>query len=183
MAYRFYPFIGHSREASLQSLIEVHPDRPKHPFLDVLCLFKRKPVPSVDVSLLRKKLYLTQEEFAREYGLSLLSVRNWEQRRRSPQGPAKILLALIDKEPETTRQVIQSLATVSRWERTNLEDLRRRLDLNQREFARRYDLSLLSVRNWEQRRRRPQGPAKILLALIDKEPETIQRILDGITLA
>jgi hypothetical protein len=48
-------------------------------------------------------------------------------------------------------------------------------------FAREYRLSLLSVRNWEQRRRLPRGPAKTLLELIAKEPEAIGRIFDDIT--
>jgi putative transcriptional regulator len=56
-------------------------------------------VPEVDVSRVRAKLRLSQEDFAAAFGVSLGTVRNWEQGRRHPEGPARALLAVIDKAP------------------------------------------------------------------------------------
>jgi putative transcriptional regulator len=50
-------------------------------------------------------------------------------------------------------------------------DVRKRLGLTQQEFARRIDVSLETVRNWEQGRRRPTGAAKALLRILNKAPE------------
>jgi|HubBroStandDraft_1064217.scaffolds.fasta_scaffold131307_2 DNA-binding transcriptional regulator YiaG len=54
-------------------------------------------IPSVDVAEVRRRLKLSQAEFAAAFGLSLDSVKNWEQGHRSPEGPAKVLLAVIAK--------------------------------------------------------------------------------------
>ncbi len=53
-------------------------------------------VPLVDVKALRQRLGLTQQEFAQRFSFSVRSVQNWEQGRRSPEGPARILLTVID---------------------------------------------------------------------------------------
>ena len=63
---------------------------------------------SVDVKALRKRLGLTQAAFARRYGFELSSIRNWEQGRRQPEGPARILLLVIDKEPEAVHRALAS---------------------------------------------------------------------------
>lgn len=49
----------------------------------------------------RNRLGLSQAEFSRCINVSLETVRNWEQGKRSPSGPAKALLKVIDKAPET----------------------------------------------------------------------------------
>jgi putative transcriptional regulator len=41
----------------------------------------------------------TQERFANAIGVSVKTLRNWEQRRRYPTGPARILLAMIGRDP------------------------------------------------------------------------------------
>lgn len=56
-------------------------------------------VPTVDVAAARKKLKLTQKGFAQVFGVSIGTIRNWEQHRRRPEGPARVLLHVIDKEP------------------------------------------------------------------------------------
>ena len=66
-------------------------------------------VPAVDVAAARKKLGLTQEDFASVFGVSLGTVRNWEQRRRRPEGPARVLLAMIDKDPEAVLRTLHEL--------------------------------------------------------------------------
>ena len=49
--------------------------------------------------------------------------------------------------------------------------VRRRLGLSQAEFAKRIDVSLDTIRNWEQGKRSPTGAAKALLRVLDKVPE------------
>jgi len=49
--------------------------------------------------------------------------------------------------------------------------VRRRLGLSQLEFSRRIDVSLETIRNWEQGKRCPTGAAKALLKVLDKVPE------------
>ena len=49
---------------------------------------------------IRARSGLTQAEFAARIGVPLETVRNWEQGKRSPRGPARALLKLIDKAPD-----------------------------------------------------------------------------------
>ena len=55
---------------------------------------------TVDVKAIRKHLGLTQAAFAQRYGFEVSSIRNWEQGRRQPEGAARTLLVVIDREPE-----------------------------------------------------------------------------------
>ena len=61
---------------------------------------------SVDVAAIRKKQKLSQEAFADRYGLSVGTVRDWEQKRRSPDRAALILLSVIDREPDAVTRVL-----------------------------------------------------------------------------
>lgn len=49
--------------------------------------------------------------------------------------------------------------------------VRKRLGLSQMEFSQRIDVSLETIRNWEQGKRCPTGAAKALLKVLDKAPE------------
>ena len=49
--------------------------------------------------------------------------------------------------------------------------VRRRLGFSQAEFALRIDVSLDTIRNWEQGKRSPTGAAKALLKILDRAPE------------
>ncbi len=60
----------------------------------------------VDVKALRRRLGLTQERFAARYGFKLATVRDWEQARRRPVGPARVLLSVIDREPEAVERAL-----------------------------------------------------------------------------
>lgn len=60
----------------------------------------------VDVRLIRDRLGLTQEEFARRFGLRLDMVRGWEDRTLVPDAAAVTLLRVIWAEPETVRRVV-----------------------------------------------------------------------------
>lgn len=55
----------------------------------------------VDVKAVREKTGLSQTRFAAVFMIPVGTLRNWEQGRRQPEGPAIALLHIIDKEPET----------------------------------------------------------------------------------
>lgn len=55
--------------------------------------------------------------------------------------------------------------------------VRRRLGFSQAEFANRIDVSLQTIRNWEQGKRCPTGAAKALLKVLDKAPEAALAVL------
>jgi putative transcriptional regulator len=61
----------------------------------------------IDVQALRKRIGLTQEEFAAKFGISLGTLRHWERGDRKPHGPALVLLRVIDK---NDRAVLRALA-------------------------------------------------------------------------
>ncbi len=63
-------------------------------------------VPQVDVRAARKKLGLSQDKFAAAFKISASTLRKWEQGSRHPQGPAQVLLAVIDKEPEAVKRAL-----------------------------------------------------------------------------
>src|SRR6266404_1649554 len=54
-----------------------------------------------------------------------------------------------------------------------VRDLRRRARLTQLEFAARLGVPVETIRNWEQGKRMPRGPARALLAVISHAPETV----------
>jgi putative transcriptional regulator len=57
--------------------------------------------------------------------------------------------------------------------------VRKRLGLSQREFSQRIDVPLDTIRNWEQGKREPAGPAKALLKILAKNPEIALLALEG----
>ena len=63
---------------------------------------------SIDVKRIRKKLNVSQSQFAMMIGVSTSTLQNWEQGRREPVGPAKALLKVVEKNP---RAVIEALQT------------------------------------------------------------------------
>ena len=63
-------------------------------------------VPEPQVSAIRARTGLSQAEFARSIGVKKATLLNWEQGRRKPDGPARVLLALIDKEPGIVGRVL-----------------------------------------------------------------------------
>lgn len=62
----------------------------------------------VDVKALRARLGISQEDFAGRYGLDVATVRNWEQGRTTPDGPAALLLQLIDRDPDKVMELLVS---------------------------------------------------------------------------
>lgn len=62
------------------------------------------PVP--DVRAIRRGLGMTQEQFARAFKLALGTVRDWEQGRSGPDGPARVLLTVIARNPQAVRDAL-----------------------------------------------------------------------------
>jgi len=60
-----------------------------------------------NVRELRKKYGLSQNQFARLLGISPATLRNWEQGRRNPEGPARVLLLIAEKHPEAILDSVQ----------------------------------------------------------------------------
>ena len=60
-----------------------------------------------------------------------------------------------------------------RVDATSIKTLRARLELSQARFAALLDIDLGTLRNWEQGRREPTGPAKALLRAIRNDPEAV----------
>ena len=60
----------------------------------------------LDIKQLRNDFGLTQEQFAALLGISVRTLRNWEQGRRVPEGPARVLLHVAAKHPEALMDVI-----------------------------------------------------------------------------
>ena len=63
-------------------------------------------VPEPDVAAIRAQSGLSQNAFARSIGVAVGTLRGWEQGRRRPEGPARVLLALIAKRPSIVRELV-----------------------------------------------------------------------------
>ncbi|MEO9040615.1 MAG: helix-turn-helix domain-containing protein [Gallionella sp.] len=55
---------------------------------------------TVDVSALRQRMGMTQEQFAARFGFSVATLRHWERGDRNPQGAALVLLNVIKRAPD-----------------------------------------------------------------------------------
>ena len=64
-------------------------------------------VPQVDVRQVRRKMGLSQAQFAAKFGLPPATLRNWEQGRAHPDAPTRVLLAVIAKHPEAIEDVLR----------------------------------------------------------------------------
>jgi len=64
-------------------------------------------VPTIDVRATRKRLGLSQAEFAARFGFQPATLRNWEQGRTRPDGPARVLLAVIARRPEAVEDALR----------------------------------------------------------------------------
>jgi putative transcriptional regulator len=62
--------------------------------------------PEVDIAALRRRLGLSRQQFADRFGLDLRAVQDWEQGRRRPERAARVLLKIIEKEPEAVQRAL-----------------------------------------------------------------------------
>jgi putative transcriptional regulator len=63
-------------------------------------------VKPADIQKARKRLGLSQDQFALVFGVSASTLRKWEQGQRSPTGAAETLLKIIDREPQAVLRAL-----------------------------------------------------------------------------
>lgn len=62
---------------------------------------------TIDVKAIREKTGMSQQKFCATFGISLGTLRHWEQGLRSPRGPARVLLKVVDHIPSAVIQAIK----------------------------------------------------------------------------
>ena len=63
-------------------------------------------IPPPDVKQIREGYKLSQSEFAVLLGVSIKTLQNWEQGRRTPHGPARVLLQVAARHPKAVWDVV-----------------------------------------------------------------------------
>jgi len=77
------------------------------PTKDELKKLKRVyPVKVVNVKKIRSKLHISQTRFAFYFGVSVRTVQEWEQGRRTPSGPTRNFLRVIEMEPQAVQRAL-----------------------------------------------------------------------------
>ena len=84
-----------------------------------------------------------------------------------------VAAALAD--PDAQPLTPEELASMRRLSR--VKALRQRLGMTQAEFAEAYSVPVGTLRDWEQHRTTPDAPAQALLRAIERDPETMRRLL------
>lgn len=62
----------------------------------------------IDVKAIRTKLKMTQQEFSGVFGFSIDTLRHWEQGKRTPEGPTRAYLLVIDRAPKTVQKALRA---------------------------------------------------------------------------
>ncbi len=103
---------------------------------------------------------------------------DWERVRRTTD---EDINRMIESDPDTAPDM-----SVGRdWRRVitprlpDVRAIRRRLGLSQAQFARRFGFSLRTIQEWEQGRAIPDGPARVLLRVIERSPKVVERAVAG----
>ncbi len=60
----------------------------------------------IDVRKIRARLKLSRTKFAAQFGFSPRTLQHWEQGDRRPQGPARVLLLLLQRDPQTIKHIL-----------------------------------------------------------------------------
>lgn len=63
-------------------------------------------VPTIDVKAIRKKTGMSQQQFCSTLGISVTTLRHWEQGLRTPRGTARVLLKIIEHSPKAIIEAI-----------------------------------------------------------------------------
>jgi putative transcriptional regulator len=66
--------------------------------------------PAIDIAAIPKITRATQDGSARQIGVSTATWRNWEQGRRQPEGPARVLLSMLARDPGIVARVLKQAA-------------------------------------------------------------------------
>ena len=96
------------------------------------------------------------------------------------------------KHPTVGKRIIEGLEQAVAWTRGNnnraqvtlvhvpdvdIRKVRQKMGLSQAQFATKFGLPPATLRNWEQGRARPDAPTRVLLAVIAKDPEAVEKVL------
>ncbi|HYD07043.1 MAG TPA: helix-turn-helix domain-containing protein [Reyranella sp.] len=68
-------------------------------------------IAKVNVKAIRAKTGMSQAEFARTFRIPMPTLSKWEQGQRSPTGPARLLLHMIDREPKSVLKVVRAVGS------------------------------------------------------------------------
>jgi putative transcriptional regulator len=111
-----------------------------------------------------------------------VTVRPGEKLPRGTSDPVQIaamtdseVIAAAKSDPDAQPMTPEQLAAIQRVSR--VKALRQRLGMTQEAFAKAFHLPVTTLRDWEQRRSVPDAPARALLLAIEREPETVRRLL------
>lgn len=63
----------------------------------------------IDVKSIRENLNLSRKEFADSFGFSARTLQHWEQGDRSPHGPVRVLLLLLQREPAVIAKILRKV--------------------------------------------------------------------------
>ncbi len=104
------PLVGRTDWARLAAMTEEEIEAnaladPDNPPLTPAELRRMRPVPNPKE--IRRRLQLTQEQFAARFGLPLGTLRDWEQGAREPDSAARTLLRVIEREPEAVERALE----------------------------------------------------------------------------
>ena len=66
------------------------------------------PMPAERVRSIRRKVAKTAKEFERRFGIPAATVSNWEQGRRAPDPAARLLLKVIDADPDVVERAVRA---------------------------------------------------------------------------
>ncbi len=101
------------------------------------------------------------------------------RKRIDPNDPSTLVTGWFDPigfdattEEDIARHIAEDEAEAMQDAARYARRVRKRLGLSQAEFSHRIDVSIDTIRNWEQGKRSPTGAAKALLKVLDRAPET-----------
>jgi putative transcriptional regulator len=99
---------------------------------------------------------------------------------RKPSVGQEIITSLKEAIAWAGGEDIPVRTTTVRVPLTDVRAVRRRLDLSQSEFAAKFGFQPATLKNWEQGRTRPDGPARVLLTVIARHPEAVEDALNRV---
>ena len=70
----------------------------------------QEPEP-IDVRAIREKTGMSQQHFCATFGISIGTLRHWEQGLRAPRGPARVLLKVVERDPRAVIDAISNHGT------------------------------------------------------------------------
>jgi putative transcriptional regulator len=63
----------------------------------------------IDVKAMRRRMNLTQDDFASAFGFTLAQIRDWEQGRSRPLGALRAYLMIIERDPDSVRRLLHDV--------------------------------------------------------------------------